>query len=276
MKLHKQLPAIKLYRKLRYRKGYGVHSPFVYSFITKVIEEKAPFYAFDEIENLRKEMIAFEHPLSRLTLRETQHRNYGALLFRMVNFFKCRTVLQIGGSSGIMSLYLAMALPRYCRCYVLERRTGLLERVKAFAEVQALSGLHFMEGDYQENLKILSATLPQVDFLFINEPPACSDVEQAFAFYDSFIHTKTILVINNIIKDNKMRTLWQKAKNHSRSRVCLDLYALGIVFFDDKLPKKHYKTYFNYGKKQNLYANWRRRLYIFGRRKKSVQNKCPY
>jgi hypothetical protein len=158
----------------------------------------------------------------------------------------------------------------------LEQRRGLLERVKTFADVHNLYGLHLMEGDYIENLKVLSSTLPPVDLLFINEPPVYPNVEQAFATYDSFIHTRTILIINNIIKDNKMRALWQKAKKHSRSRVCIDLYALGIVFFDDKLPKKHYKTYFNYGKKQNLYKNWRRRLYFFGWRKKSPQNKLPY
>jgi precorrin-6B methylase 2 len=276
MKLRKQLPAIKLYRKLRYRKGYGVHSPFVYSLITKVIEEKASFYAFDEIEKLRKGIIAERNFLSRLTFRETQHRNYGALLFRMVNFFKCRTVLQIGGSSGIMSLYLAMASPRNCHCYVLERRSGLLGRVKKFADVQALNGLHFMEGDYKENLKSLSATLLQVDLLFINDLSVCPDIEQLFAIFDSFIYAKTVLIINNIEKDNKMRTLWQKVKKHSRSRVCIDLYALGVVFFDDKLPKKHYKTYFNYGTKQNLYKNWRRRLYIFDWGKKSVQNKFSH
>jgi predicted O-methyltransferase YrrM len=273
--LHKQIP-IKLYRKLRYRKGYGVHSPFVYSFITKVIEEKASFYAFDEIEKLRKEMIAGRNPLSRLTLKETQHRNYGALLFRIVNFFKCRTVLQIGGSSGIMSLYLAMASPRNCRCYVLERRSGLLDRVKIFAGIQTLNGLHFMEGDYLENLKSLSATLPQIDLLFINDSSICPDVEQPVASLDSLIHARTILVINDIIKDSRMRALWQKIKRHSRTRVCIDLYALGIVFFDDKLPKKHYKTYFNYGKKQNLYKNWRRRLYFFSWRKKSPQNKFTH
>ena len=32
-------------RKIRHRKGYGVHSPFAYGLITKVIEEKSGYYA---------------------------------------------------------------------------------------------------------------------------------------------------------------------------------------------------------------------------------------
>ena len=45
-----------LYRCLRYRKGYGVHSPFVYNLITKVIEEKCSYYSFYDIELLRREL----------------------------------------------------------------------------------------------------------------------------------------------------------------------------------------------------------------------------
>ena len=41
--------SILLYRRVRYRKGYGVHSPFVYNLITKVIEESGHFYLLDDI-----------------------------------------------------------------------------------------------------------------------------------------------------------------------------------------------------------------------------------
>jgi predicted O-methyltransferase YrrM len=276
MKLRKKLPEIKIYRRLRYRKGYGVHSPFVYSLITKVIEEKASFYAFDEIEAVRKEMINTYNPLSHLTIKETQHRNYGALLFRMVNFFKCNSVLQIGGSSGIMSLYLAMASPLNCRCYVLERRNGLLEKVKTFSNTHGLKHLHFLEGNYDESLRNLRADSIQPDLLFINDLSEYPDVEKAFSSCFPFMNKQAILIIDNIKKDKRKHELWQKIKNHSLSRVTLDLYALGIVFFDDKLPKKHYKTYFNYGKKQNLHKKWRRRLYFISRRKKSPKNKFSH
>jgi predicted O-methyltransferase YrrM len=276
MKLQKQIFEIKLYRKLRYRKGYGVHSPFVYSLITKVIEEKASFYAFDEIEKLKTEMIAAGNPLSRLTAHETQHRNYGALLFRIVNFFKCKNVLQLGSSTGIMSLYLAMASSEHCNCYALEERRGLLEAAKTFSSNRRLNRLHFIEGKYEEELKLLQASKIQADLLFINGMSDSLETEKTINLCTPFIYNKTILIIDNIMKNEKMKELWKKIKNNPQTRVSIDLCALGIIFFDDKLPKKHYKAYFDYGKKPNIYKNRRRRFYLVGRRKKSFKNQSAY
>ena len=159
---------IKLYRKIRYRKGYGVHSPFIYNLITKVIEEKTPYYVFEDIENFRKELLNSENPFKTLTAKETQPKNYGALLFRLVNFFKCRKILQIGSSTGLMSLYLALPLRKSCECYALEERPGLLEHTRIFAENHSLSNLHWLEGSYTGNLNNLKPEIETFDLIFIN------------------------------------------------------------------------------------------------------------
>lgn len=36
--------------RFRHRKGYGVHSPFAFRFITDVIYERQPFYAYAELD----------------------------------------------------------------------------------------------------------------------------------------------------------------------------------------------------------------------------------
>lgn len=49
---------ILLYRGIRYRKGFGVHSPFVFNLITKVIEERCQYYSFYDIELIRKQLLS--------------------------------------------------------------------------------------------------------------------------------------------------------------------------------------------------------------------------
>jgi predicted O-methyltransferase YrrM len=237
-----------------------------------VVEEKASFYAFDEIEKLRKNLAASDDELSRLTVMETQHRNYGALLFRITHFLKCRSVLQIGGSTGIMSLYLASVSPKTCQCYVLENRKGVLSAVKAFSIARQWDHFHFIEGNYETELQALHLTDIKADLVFINKLPDLADTGKIREHCYSFIDKKTVFVIDNITKDDRMKALWQQIKNHPQARVTVDLYALGIVFFDDNLPRKQYKVYFDYGKKQHLHKNRRRRLHFLSRRKKGLKN----
>jgi predicted O-methyltransferase YrrM len=262
---------IKLYRKLRYRKGYGVHSPFTYNLITKVIEERTPYYVFDDIENFRKELLAAEKKKTSVTAKETQHKNYGALLFRLVNFFKCNSVLQIKGTTGIMSLYLSQA-SRNCACFVLEDRPGLLKSVESYVNRQQLKNLHFLEGDYAENLDKLKSGHTSFDLIFINQSGNPKKTVEAIKLSQDFIQEKSVLIIDGIARNKAMKDLWKRIKNHPETRVTIDLYALGIVFFDTKLHKQNYKNYFDYGKKHDLYEKRRRRIHFVGWRKKGSQN----
>ena len=273
MKFHDQ---IKLYRKLRYRKGFGVHSPFIYNLITKVIEEKMPYYVFDDIENFRKELLNREGLTKVLTSRETQHKNYGALLFRLVNFFKCRNVLQIGSSTGVMSLYLALPLRNSCECYALEERPDLLEYVRTFAENFSLKNLHFMEGDYAENLLLLKTGNASFDFIFINTKGNSEKTSQAFSLVETFISGNTVMVIDNIRNDKAMKKQWQEIKNRPDVSLTIDLFSLGLVFFNIQLHKHHHKNYFDDGKKQNLHEKRRRGLHVLGRRKKTIQSRFTH
>jgi predicted O-methyltransferase YrrM len=228
-----------------------------------VIEEKMPYYIFDEIEQFRKGLS--QH-------KEAQHKNYGVLLFRMVHFFKCRTILQIRAYSGILSLYLSMASRKDCTCYALEENSGLLEAVKVFAEQQRLKNLHFMEGEYAGNLKKLKTIMPSFDLIFINQSENPEKTLESIELSKHFIEEKSILIIDGISSNKKMKEIWKKIKNHPETSVTIDLFALGIVFFDKKLHKQHYKNYFDYGKKQNLYKKRRRRIHLFGWRRKGFKN----
>jgi len=267
---------IKLYRKLRYRKGYGVHSPFIYNLITKVIEEKTPYYFFDDIENFRKELLSRENLLKTLTARETQHKNYGALLFRLVNFFKRRNVLQIGSSTGVMSLYMALPLRNSCECYALEERPGLLESVRTFAENCSLKNLHLLEGVYAEILQRLKPENDSFDFIFINTKGDSEKTSEALRLVETFINENTVMVIDNIRHDKTMKKIWKDLKNRPDVGLTIDLFSLGLVFFNTQLHKQNHKNYFDDGKKQNLHEKRRRGLHFLSRRKKGVQNCSPH
>lgn len=87
------------YRYLFCRKGYGVHSPFVYDLITNVIEEKRPYYCYD---SLQKKYLALRKKNGDFLSRKEYE-----LLFRLANRFKPANSLIVANDNGLSVMYLA-------------------------------------------------------------------------------------------------------------------------------------------------------------------------
>ncbi|GHV13170.1 hypothetical protein FACS1894162_9070 [Bacteroidia bacterium] len=221
---------------LRHRKGHGIHSPFVYKLITQVLEEKTPYYAFEEIENFRKSLLARTDEIAKITARETQSAKFGKFLFRLENFLQNKNVIVVGASTGVMGMYLAMVSRTQTRCYLLEERTELLQPVKEFALEQHLHNVYFTDADLQ-----------QADLIFINQLPANAEIEKIVKKYKSLTHEKTVWIINDIDKNKKMYDLWRSFQIIPGLK--LDLKTAGLVFWNNKLPKQTYKLYWKDGKK---------------------------
>ena len=84
------------YRHVRYTKGFGVHSPYAFSLITQVINEKMYYYAYDDIRRLRKYSAERRFKIKRITLKKKIPSKKLFLIYRLVNNFNPKNILQIG------------------------------------------------------------------------------------------------------------------------------------------------------------------------------------
>lgn len=91
-----QSPLVWLAR-VRHRRGYGVHSPFAFDFITNVVYNKERYYAYEQIDKGLR------------WWQKARVRSVRRLLFRLANFHQPRTI-------GIMCR--DNALLEACRCAV--------------------------------------------------------------------------------------------------------------------------------------------------------------
>ena len=286
MKLPVLLSRIKVYRKLRHRKGHGVHSPLAYGLITKVIEEKCPYYIFEEIERIRQALIEdstlitypgrsgkiTQHTIGEITLHECHHRRYGALLFRLVTFFKASSVLNVGSSSGVMSFYLASPHSN-CRCVALERRQELVAVAEDKAKQLGMENLHFYLGTGLDDIeKVLQGQPGGFDLIFIDTAYDPELTGKIMSLCLQHFREGSVLIMDGINRNKSMQQLWKAIKLKIKGGITLDLYALGIIFANHKMYKKNYITYFNHGKKQNIHKGRRWRFHFLSRRKKSFKN----
>ena len=89
------------FRKLRYRKGFGVHSPFAYDLITTVIEERCRYYSYNAIELYLKKTLYPRMDRTKMSHQKKMEQKKTRLLFRLVNRFSPQTILEIGTAWGI-------------------------------------------------------------------------------------------------------------------------------------------------------------------------------
>ncbi len=80
-------------------KGFGIHSPFAYRFITRVLHERLPYYAYSEIMLRRHMSLNLARNIAKHP-RVISMKN-AKLLFRIANFFNPPAILQIGTSYGV-------------------------------------------------------------------------------------------------------------------------------------------------------------------------------
>lgn len=92
-----RLPVIsKALQRYRVSRGYGVHSPFAYRFIIRVLRETLPYYGFDRLNSLRGDMSAAD----------------ARLLFRITDFFRPATVCVTGTHAAQARSIILAAAPR--------------------------------------------------------------------------------------------------------------------------------------------------------------------
>jgi len=221
-------PFTRLYRYVRFRKGHGVHSPFAFGLINKVIEEKKAFYVFEEIERI----------LAKTIFRKKIKIKYGRLLFRLVNFFKAKSVLQIGISEGWQAMYLNAAAEQLI---VLDRSKDKL--VEASGLNNPLKPLRAISGEYPLAVKKAIKELPSLDILYLNVSADPVLTKNLFDRCLPYVHSNTVFVLDGIRK-KEMKPVWKYISQRSDIPVTMDLCSLGLVFFDRKMYKRNYKLFF--------------------------------
>ena len=200
--------------RFRQRKGYGVHSPFAYSFIRGVVLESSAYYAYADLAPLHPWWVRWFH------LYPMQCRR---LLFRLANFAEPRTV-ELRTEDEVAAKYIRAAVPR--------------------AEVRRKEGA--MSGEVRRKEGGLAA-VPEgspegreaADFVLVGK----ERLEEAAAVA-ARMPERGMLVCEGIHESRRAKEIWRTICEAPHTGVTFDLYTYGVAFFNPKLHKQHYKVNF--------------------------------
>lgn len=227
--------------KTRNRKGHGIHSPYLYRFITSVLQGKNPYYCFKQIEILQKKIISENSTFLNSFGKHQQKKEayVGQILFRIVQDASFNTLLELGTFIGMETQYMAMAKPD-ARCISVTRSPELAALAQKGFQEQALNHieLHLIKPE-QDAASILSE-LDQLDFVLFNHISDAQEVQDLFKKCLPLNNNGSIFVFMGIHKNSKMDAAWKRISSHSKVQVSIDTYDLGILLFNPELSKKKY------------------------------------
>jgi predicted O-methyltransferase YrrM len=237
---------------------HDIHSPFVFDFVTNVINKKNHLPEFDKIENRRKELLkndkvinvtdygtAFKGPktyqrkISAITYHSAKPAKYARLLYRIVHYFKPENILELGTSFGISTLYMASA-KREAKIITLE---GCFETAKVAKENFQLLGFKNTEqiiGDFNQTLDEAINKISTLDFVFFDGNHQKEPTLNYFQKCLSKSHNKSIFIFDDINWSDEMKEAWKEIQSHPKVTATIDLFILGMVFFNPDLTKQDF------------------------------------
>lgn len=174
--------------------------------------------------------------IARYSLKSAK---YSQLLFRLVNHFQPQTILELGTSLGITTLYLAKATPQ-AKVLSIEGSEGIAERAKQNFKKLQVTNIQLITGNFDNVLQTQLKELNQLDFVFVDgnhrKAPTLRYFEQCLAY----AHNDSVFVFDDIHWSDEMREAWALIKNHERVTLTIDLFFIGLVFFRKEQVKQHF------------------------------------
>jgi predicted O-methyltransferase YrrM len=239
-------------------KGHGTHSPFIFEFITKILNDKTVYPEYGTVEDLRNRLLADktilnvedlgagssvsagqQRTVASMAKNAAKPKKYGQLLFRMARQYQPRTILELGTSLGITASYLSLADPS-ADLVTLEGASEIAALAKNNLEKLGSKNCSVIKGNFDDTLSRSLEKLSSVDLAFIDgnhrREPTLRYFEQLLAKTNN----ESILVFDDIHWSAEMEEAWETIKKHPSVRCTIDLFFIGIVVFRREFHEKQH------------------------------------
>ncbi len=238
---------------------HGIHSPFVYNFVTKCLYKKIPHknIHIKVIEANRSSLLSnhnkinvtdfgagskvFQNEIrsiSKITKNAGISGKRGKLLYTIVQFFNSEQVLEIGTSLGIATTYLSLANSK-AKIKTLEGCKETAKIAQGQFEKLDLKNVEIIIGNFKETL---SQTIlnQKFDLIYFDGNHQKDATINYFDQCLTTVHNETVFIFDDIHWSKPMEQAWNYIKNHPKVTVSIDTFQWGIVFFRKQQFKEHF------------------------------------
>ena len=254
------LHIIKSYIKFLWhsKNQHGVHSPFVYNLVTKCFYDKKPKPEYAILKSYRKSLLQNKNTIqvtdfgagSRVFKSNTRKISKIAqtagispkraeLLFRLVNYFKPESILEIGTSLGLATSALSSGNPK-ARITTLEGCPETSEIAKIQLQKHNYTNIECIVTEFKSYLKTSDFSLLTFDMIYFDGNHSKEATLEYFELLLPTISNETVWIFDDIHWSTDMEEAWELIKNHPKVTVTADTFQWGLVFFRNEQEKEHF------------------------------------
>ena len=207
---------------LQRKSEYGIHSPFVYDFMCKVLNDSGSNRDYDTIYRVAR----------LLDKRKYIHynlRKQSRLLYRMVRYFEPDSVVSFGRLTALNTT--ALALGHLQTKIYLEQSDDFLETLNSMGIVN-VNLIQPAEFD-SEHFRRLNT-----GFVFFSRASFEDDTWDYLVDCLNYKTADSVFVFEGIHHNKAMEDAWEEIKGNEDVSVTLDLYCIGMVFFREGIEKQ--------------------------------------
>lgn len=209
---------------LQRKSQYNIHSPFVFDFVTKVLNDHGSNRDYDTI--LR---------MGRL-LDKKKHIGYfkrkrSRLLYRVIRHYEPDSVVSFGSITALNAT--ALALGNLQTKVYLAQSEDFLETLNAMGviNVRLIQPAEFDS----ERFRRLNTS-----FVFFGRDSFEDDTWDYLADCLNYKTTESVFIFEGIHHNRDIEDAWEEIKANEDVSVTFDLYGIGMVFFREGIEKQDF------------------------------------
>jgi predicted O-methyltransferase YrrM len=238
---------------------HSIHSPFVFDLYTNVIAKKNKVADFEIIEAKRNEQLKNNTEISitdfgagskkykgnirkikQIAKNAEKSPKFGQLLYRLIVHFKPNTIVDLGTSLGITTLYQAKATIAGTKIYTFEGCPETAKIAINLFEETNIKNIEIITGNIDTTLPKKLEKVNQIDFAFFDANHRFEPTIRYFKQCLAKANEQSVFVFDDIHWSPEMEKAWAEIKSHPQVMLTIDLFYVGLVFFRKNQPKQHF------------------------------------
>ncbi|MFD1095215.1 O-methyltransferase [Salegentibacter chungangensis] len=237
---------------------HGLHSPFVYDLVTQCFYDKKQYPEYELLNEFRQGLLnnretiqvtdfgagskvfkTSERPVCGIAKNVGVSPTRAKFLFRLTNYLKCKTALEVGTSLGLGAS--AIAANKQTRLLSIEGCPETANIARKQFEKFGLENIQLKIGEFSEVLdKDLTAD-HKFDLVYFDGNHQKEPTLKYFQQLLPYAHNDSVFIFDDIHWSPGMEAAWEEIKAHPDVKVSIDTFYQGLIFFRKEQAKQHFR-----------------------------------